>query len=118
MTLENTDKAMAELLEKLPDIIEGASGHLPDIASQMLVYGAYDAKITLIFGGILLVLGLILGIKGLFDYNSEVPGIIGVMLIGLSSIMIICGISSASIVLCALLICTPSLNKAYGILFS
>jgi hypothetical protein len=48
--LENTDKAIGELLQKLPDIIKSAEGQLPDIANQMLVWGVYDAKLSIYLG--------------------------------------------------------------------
>ena len=70
MALENTDKAISELLLTLPDIIKGASGQLPDIASQMLIIGMYDAYVGIVIGGVLLVIALLFGLKACFGHEE------------------------------------------------
>ena len=50
--LENTDKAVAGLLEKLPELL--SSAQLPELAQQILEYGVFDAKLTIVVGVIFL----------------------------------------------------------------
>lgn len=57
--LENTDKIVSELLAKLPDIIQSASNQLPEIAQQMLAYGAFSATVGVVVGLLLAILGSI-----------------------------------------------------------
>lgn len=95
MTLENTDKAIADLLGKLPEIIESASTHLPEIAQQMLVYAAFDAKVSIYVGIALLVLAFITGAVALFSYDSVGSGIVAIIA-GIIGVIVLCGsISSA-----------------------
>ncbi len=95
MVLENTDKAMAELLEKLPDIIKGASDQLPDIASQMLVYGAFNAQVGIFVGIGLLAVALISGAIALFSYDGVGAGIIATVTGIIGVIALSSGISTA-----------------------
>lgn len=78
MTLENTDKAIADLLNKLPELIESASAQLPDIAQQMLVYGAFEAWIVITIGVLFLIMALFCAVRSFFsiDPSSWVMGCI------------------------------------------
>lgn len=91
--LENTDKAVAELLEKLPEIIKGASGQLPDIANQLLIYGAFDAQVGIGSAVILMFVAVVCGFKWLF-MEGEFCGFIGFFLFVMSLVWIGCGVST------------------------
>ncbi len=95
MMLEHTDKAVADLLEKLPDIIQGSKDYLPDIAKEMLVYGAFDARMCIGLGVIIAIPMLICAANWLFSYNAEFSGVVSLILFVISLTFIGVGASSA-----------------------
>lgn len=92
--MEYTDKALAELISKLTVLIEGAEGHLPEIANQMLIYGAFDANLTLIIGVIFAIPTIILFILAVIDGDAPGYSIFSVVFFILSLIFCGCGVST------------------------
>lgn len=89
--LENTDKAVADLLQKLPSIIEGASTQLPDIAKELLIYGDFDAQLGIGIGIVIALVAILCGFKWLLR-DEEVSGFVGLVLFAFSLAFIGCGI--------------------------
>lgn len=84
--MENTDKAFAELIGKMQELIDSASGQLPDIAQQMLVYGTFANQLVVGIGAVGLIIALLLLLKSFFADSYDSGGwVVGSLVIGFMS---------------------------------
>jgi len=88
MLYDNTDKIKAELLQLLLNIINEDSGQLSGVARHILAYGAFKAKLGIVFSGafILFILMLALvyneGFGGSFGFFYSLSIIISFVVVG------------------------------------
>lgn len=91
--LENTDKAMADLLAKLPDIVNSVNQQLPDIAKELLAYGLVSAQINIWIGVIFGVVAVLCALKWLFA-DGEFSAVIALVFFMISIVGITNGVSN------------------------